>query len=61
MRAIEEFVLPVLLVGCLVAAVAVAGEQECDGPYKDRTLTPEELVAVLRNHQAWLESGAEAR
>jgi hypothetical protein len=49
----------VLLVGCLVTAVAVAGELECKGPYKDRMLTPEELATVLDNHQAWLGSGRE--
>ena len=57
MRPLSRSLSVVLLVGCLVATVAVAGEQECDGPYKGRTLTPEELVAVLRSHQAWLESG----
>jgi Pentapeptide repeats (8 copies) len=31
-----EIVIPVLLVGYLMAAVVVAGEQECDGPYKGR-------------------------
>jgi hypothetical protein len=49
-----------LLVGCLIAAVVVAGEQECDGPYKRRRPTPEELETILRNHQAWwLNSGKE--
>jgi uncharacterized protein YjbI with pentapeptide repeats len=48
---------PALLGGCLVVAVAMAGEQACDGPYKDRTLSPEELMTVLRNHQAWRASG----
>jgi pentapeptide repeat protein len=28
----------------------------CHGPYSERTLTPEELATVLRNHQTWLES-----
>jgi Pentapeptide repeats (8 copies) len=46
----------VLLVGCLDSAVAIAGEVACDGPYKGRKLTPEELATVLRNHWAWLES-----
>jgi len=49
--------MPVLLAGCLMAAVVVAGAQDCDGPYKDRSPTPEDLAAVLRNHQTWLESG----
>ena len=44
----------VLLVGCLDMAGAMAGELACDGPYKGRKLTPEELATVLRNHQAWL-------
>jgi Pentapeptide repeats (8 copies) len=48
-----------LLVGCLIAAVVVAGEQECDGPYKGRRPTPEELETILRNHQASLYSGRE--
>jgi hypothetical protein len=34
----------------------VAGEPECDGPYKSRTPTPEALETVLRKHQAWLDS-----
>jgi Pentapeptide repeats (8 copies) len=46
----------VLLVGCLDTTVAIAGEQACNGPYKGRTLTPEELAPVLHNHQAWLAS-----
>jgi hypothetical protein len=52
----------VLMVGCLATAVAMAGEQEdlvshpCEGPYKCRTPTSEELATILRNHQAWLES-----
>ena len=58
MRPLSRSLSVVLLVGYLVATVAVAGEQECDGPYKGRTLTPEELAAVLRNHEAWLKSGA---
>jgi pentapeptide repeat protein len=45
-----------LLVGCLATAVGVAGELECDGPYKGRTPTPEELATVLSNHQAWVGS-----
>jgi uncharacterized protein YjbI with pentapeptide repeats len=49
------------LVGCLIAAVAVAGEPEgsvtsCGGPYANRKPTPEEIATVLRNHQAWLGS-----
>ena len=44
----------VLLVSCLIVAVVVAGELECEGPYKDRRPTAEELATVLRNHQAWL-------
>jgi uncharacterized protein YjbI with pentapeptide repeats len=51
-----------LLVGCLIAAVAVARGQEssvssCNGPYTHRMLTPKDLVTVLREHQAWLEAG----
>ena len=57
MRPLSRSLSVALLVGCLVATVAVAGEQECDGPYKGRTLTPEELVAVVNNHQAWRASG----
>jgi hypothetical protein len=49
-----------LLVGCLIAAVVVAGGQECDGPYKGRRPIPEELETILRNHRAWwLNSGKE--
>ena len=41
----------VVLVGCVIAAVAVAGEmgRVCDGPYTRRTLTPKELATGLRN------------
>ena len=46
----------VLLVGGLDMAVAIAGEPACEGPYKGRKPTPEELATVLRNHRAWLES-----
>jgi hypothetical protein len=47
----------VLLIGCLDIVIAMAGEEiYCEGPYKGRTLAREELAAVLRNHQAWLES-----
>ncbi len=49
----------VLLVGCLDSAVAIAGEVACDGPYKDRKLTLEELATVLRDHEAWLKSERE--
>ena len=47
-----------LLVGCLTVAVAVPGAQECNGPYKGRWPTPEEIETILRNHQAWQEAGA---
>jgi hypothetical protein len=57
MRPIPKCVVAVVIVGCFVAVVVVAGEQECDGPYKGRTLTPEELATVLRNHRAWMEAG----
>jgi Pentapeptide repeats (8 copies) len=64
MRPMAEVFIPVLLIGCLVAAVAVAGEQEgavalCGGPYANRTPTPEEFATVLRNHQVWLEAKGE--
>jgi Pentapeptide repeats (8 copies) len=65
MRSISDSLSVALLVGCLVMAVAVAGEQEglvdppCEGPYKGRTPTPEELETVLRHHQAWLMAGGE--
>ena len=55
MRPLSRSLSVALLVGCLVAAVAVAEEQECDGPYKGRALSPEELATVLRNHEAWVE------
>ncbi len=62
MRPMEEVLIPILLVGCLVAAVAVAGEQEgtvawCIGPYAKRQPTPEELATVLRNHEEWVKDG----
>jgi Pentapeptide repeats (8 copies) len=57
MRPIPQMLRLVLLVGCLDMAVAMAGEEACDGPYKGRTPTPEELETVLRNHRAWLEAG----
>jgi uncharacterized protein YjbI with pentapeptide repeats len=50
-----------LLTGCLIAAVAVAREQggsegpPCEGSYKGRTPSLEELEAVLHNHQMWWE------
>jgi uncharacterized protein YjbI with pentapeptide repeats len=61
MRPMAEVFIRVFLVGCLIAVVAVAGEQEgtvalCGGPYANRTPTSEELTTVLRNHQAWLAS-----
>src|SRR5262245_55697842 len=59
MRLMAEVFIPRLLVGCLVAAAAVPGAQECEGPYKDRALTPEELATVLRNHQEWLKARGE--
>jgi uncharacterized protein YjbI with pentapeptide repeats len=64
-----EIVMPVLLVGCLMAAVVVAGELEgflappppqraieCNGRYKNREPTREELDTVLRHHQEWLKT-----
>ena len=61
MRLLSESFSVALLVGCLTAAVAMAGEREgsvfsCNSPYKNRRPTPEGLATVLRNHQAWLES-----
>jgi hypothetical protein len=50
----------VLLVGCLIAAVAVAGGQEnsvslCEGLYKDRWPTPDDLATVLSTaRQNWV-------
>jgi hypothetical protein len=57
-----EVLIPVLLVGCLVTSVAIAGEQggtvaSCEGPYVKRMPTPEELTMVLDNHRGWVESG----
>jgi hypothetical protein len=59
MRPISKYFVAVVLVGCFAVAVAVAGEPECDGPYKGHTLTPEDLARVLSNHQAWLGSSRE--
>jgi Pentapeptide repeats (8 copies) len=59
MRPICRSLSVVLLAGCFVTAVAVAGERRCEGPYKGLRLTPEELATVLRNHQAWLKSKRE--
>jgi uncharacterized protein YjbI with pentapeptide repeats len=56
MRLIARSIIIVVLVGCFVAAVAGAEEQECESPYKGLTLTPEELETVLHNHQTWLEA-----
>ena len=56
MRAMAEVLVTVLLVGCMMAAVVVAGEQACDGPYQGRKPKHEEFVAVLLNYQAWLKS-----
>jgi hypothetical protein len=62
MRVIAEVFIPVLVIGYLVAAVAVAWERRgavapCGGPYANRTPTSEELPAVLSDHQAWLDAG----
>jgi hypothetical protein len=59
MRPMAEVFIAVLLVGWLVATVAVAGEREgamepCKDSYTHRRPTPEELATVLRNHQEWL-------
>jgi len=58
MRLILKRFVAVVLVGCFVTVIAVAGEQECDGPYKGRMPTSKELATVLRNHQEWLGTGA---
>jgi hypothetical protein len=61
MRLIPERFTVVVLIGCVITAVAVAGEEEgaiasCGGPYANRWPTPEELATVvLPNHQEWLE------
>jgi hypothetical protein len=59
MQPMAEGLIPILVVGCFVAIVAVAGELECEGPHKGRTLTSETLATVLRNHQVWLKAGGE--
>jgi hypothetical protein len=56
MRPLSNSLSVVLVVGCLSIVVAVAGEPECEGPYKGRKLTPEELETVLRNHYQWQET-----
>jgi hypothetical protein len=64
MGPIPKMLSVVLLVGCLVLAVAAAREREggkgaeilCEGSYKDRRVWAEELATILRNHQAWLEA-----
>ena len=56
MGLIPKLLSVVLLVGCLVAAGAMAGEPPYECPYNGRVPTPEEFATVLRNHQAWLES-----
>ena len=43
MRLIPKMFSVVVLVGCFDIAGAMAGELACDGPYKDRRPTPEEL------------------
>jgi hypothetical protein len=59
MRPIPESIVVVVLVGCLVTAVAVAGELGCEGRYKGhKSPPPKELETVLRKHGAWLEAGA---
>jgi Pentapeptide repeats (8 copies) len=56
MRPLSNSLSVVLVVGCLSMVVALAGEPACDGPYKGRKLTPEELETVLRNHYQWQET-----
>jgi hypothetical protein len=41
MGPIPKMLRVVLLVGCLDMAVAMAGEEACNGPYNGRTPTPE--------------------
>jgi hypothetical protein len=60
MRLIPKNLVALALVGYSVTAVAMAGEIDCDSPFKGRTPAPEELVTVLRNHEVWLESGAKS-
>jgi hypothetical protein len=53
----------VVLLGCCITGVAVAGARkiECNGPYKGSTPTPREIETVLRDHQEWLKSGGGQR
>jgi Pentapeptide repeats (8 copies) len=45
-----------LLVGCLAIPITVPGAQECNGPYKGRKPTPEEIKVILRDHQVGIET-----
>src|SRR5712692_7687452 len=49
------FIGSVLLVGSTWAVGQEAPKEHCEGKYKDKRLTAEELTTVLADHKAWLE------
>ena len=55
------FIGSVLLVGSTGAVGQEAPKEHCEGKYKDKTLTAEELTTVLADHKAWLEDAIQKR
>jgi hypothetical protein len=45
----------------LLVASPARSQDACSGPYKGRSVTPEELADVLAAHQKWLEKEADGR
>ena len=46
-----------LMVVCLTTTMGAFAEKECDGPFKGKKPTEEQLTEVLLNHQAWIDAG----
>lgn len=49
-------VLPLIAV-CLATTTSLFAEQACDGLFKDKKPTEEQIAKVLEDHQAWLRAG----
>ena len=48
-----------LFVACLATTSATLAQDVCDGPFKGKRPTPEQLDEILVNHKMWIDAGRE--
>src|SRR2546425_5534516 len=61
MQSIAHIITAVFLGFPLLLAPSARGQDECDGPYKGRSVSREALSSVLEAHQRWLKKDSEGQ